>query len=86
MCVEQSNIEKGLDQRINTVDPTSEEASWLRRRRICPQWGGRVSSPGWEDLLEEGTATPSSIRAWRSAWAEEPGRLQSMRSQRVRDN
>ena len=37
----------------------------------------------WEDLLEEGIATQSSILAWRIPWTEEPGRLQSMGSQRV---
>ena len=36
---------------------------------------------GWEDPLEEGTATHSSIPAWRTAWTEEPGGLQSMGSQ-----
>ena len=30
------------------------------------------------DLLEEGMATHSSILAWRTAWTEEPGGLQSM--------
>ena len=39
------------------------------------------SIPGQEDPLEEGMATHSSILAWRIPWAEEPGRLQSMRSQ-----
>ena len=33
---------------------------------------------GWQDPLEEGMATPSSILAWRIPWTEEPGRLQSM--------
>ena len=33
---------------------------------------------GWEDPLEEGMATHSSIRAWRVPWTEEPGRLQSI--------
>ena len=33
---------------------------------------------GWEDPLEEGTATYSSILAWRIPWIEEPGRLQSI--------
>ena len=28
---------------------------------------------GWEDLLEKGMATPSSILAWRTPWTEEPG-------------
>ena len=39
---------------------------------------------GWEDSLEEGVATHSSILAWRMPWTEEPGRLQSMGSQRAR--
>ena len=42
-----------------------------------------VQSLGGEDPLEEEMATHSSIVAWRVAWTEEPGRLQSMRS-RVR--
>ena len=40
-------------------------------------------SLGWEDPLEKGTATYSSILAWRNPWTEEPGRLQSMGLQRV---
>ena len=42
-----------------------------------------VPSLGWEDLLEKGMATHSSILAWRIAWIEEPGEPQSMGSQRV---
>ena len=38
---------------------------------------------GWEDTLEEGMATHSSIPAWRIPWTEEPGGLQYMESQRV---
>ena len=45
-----------------------------------------VRSLGWEDPLEEGMATHSSILAWRIPWTEELGRVQSMRSQRVRHN
>ena len=44
----------------------------------------QVQSLAQEDPLEEGMATHSSILAWRIPWAEEPGRLQSMGSQRVR--
>ena len=44
----------------------------------------RVCSLGWEDPLEKGMATHSSILAWRITWTEEPGRLQSIGSQRVR--
>ena len=35
-----------------------------------------VQSLGWEDPLEEGIATHSSILAWRIPWTEEPGGLQ----------
>ena len=42
-----------------------------------------VQSLGWEDLLEEGMATHSSILAWEILWKEEPGGLQSMGLQRV---
>ena len=43
----------------------------------------RVQSLGQEDPLEKGMATHSSVLAWRIPWAEEPGGLQSMGSQRV---
>ena len=36
----------------------------------------QVRSLGWEDPLEKGMATHSSILAWRIPWTEEPGRLQ----------
>ena len=42
-----------------------------------------VQSLGWEDPLEEGMATHSSILAWRIPWTEEPGGLLSMETQRV---
>ena len=43
----------------------------------------RVRSLGQEDPLEKEMATHSSTLAWRIPWTEEPGRLQSMGSQRV---
>jgi len=46
-------------------------------------WETWVSSLGWEDALEEGLATHSSILAWRIPWTEEPGGLRSLGSQRV---
>ena len=42
-----------------------------------------VQSPGWEHLLEKEVAPHSSTLAWKIPWTEEPGRLQSMGSQRV---
>ena len=44
----------------------------------------RVRFLGWEDPLEEGMATHSSVFAWEIPWTEEPDRLQSMGSQTVR--
>ena len=50
-------------------------------------YGGNIRDmgliPGREDPLEDESATHSSIVAWRVPWAEEPGGLQSMGSQRV---
>ena len=43
----------------------------------------QVQSLGWEDPLEEGMATHSSILAWRIPWTKESGGLQSMESHRV---
>ena len=43
----------------------------------------QVQSLGQEDSLEEGRTTRSSILAWRTPGTEEPGRLQSIVSQRV---
>ena len=60
---------------------------WLRRQRIhLPMQGTQVRSLGWENPLEEEMATHSSILAWKISWIEEPGRLQSMGSQRVRQD
>ena len=43
-----------------------------------------VQSLGWEDPLEKRMATHSSTLAWKIPWTEEPGKLQSMGSQRIR--
>ena len=42
-----------------------------------------VRSLGWEDPLEKEMATHSSILAWEIPWKEEPGKIQSLESQRV---
>ena len=46
----------------------------------------RVLSLGWDEPLEKEMATHSSTLAWKVPWTEEPGMLQSMRSQRVGHN
>ena len=49
-----------------------------------PVVGNLGSILHWEDLLEDGMATHSSVLAWKIPWTGEPGQLQSMESQRVR--
>ena len=55
-------------------------------KNLPVMWETQILSLGQEDPLEKGIATHSSILAWRTPWAEEPGVLQSMRSQRVGHN
>ena len=43
----------------------------------------QAQSLDWQDSLEEGMVTHSSIPAWRIPWTEEPGRLQSIGLQRI---
>ena len=62
-------------------DPGSDSKEWMQENAMQET---QVQSPGWEDPLEKGMATHSSILAWRIPWTEEPGGLQSMVSQRVR--
>ena len=52
-------------------------------KRLPTMWETWVQSLGQEDLLEKAMATHSSTLAWKIPWTEEPGRLQSMGSQRV---
>ena len=52
-------------------------------KRLSTMWETRVRSLGWEDPLEKEMAIHSSTIAWKIPWTEEPGRLQSMGSQRV---
>ena len=70
---------------------------WWLRSAICRNCGflkknlpamreTQIWSLGWEDPLEKGMATHSSILVWRIPWTEEPGGLQSMGSQRVGDS
>ena len=52
-------------------------------RNLPALWETQVRSLDWDDSLEKGTETHSSILAWRIPWIEEPGVLQSMGLQRV---
>ena len=53
-------------------------------KNLPPMQETWVRSLGQEDPLEKEMATHSSILAWEIPWTEDPGRLQSMGSQRVR--
>ena len=60
-------------------------AQWIKNPPAMQEMQGtQVQSLGWEEPLEEGMATHSSILDWRILWIQEPGRLQSMASQRVK--
>ena len=52
-------------------------------KRLSMMRETQVRSLGWEDPLEKEMAIHSSTIAWKIPWTEEPGRLQSMGSQRV---
>jgi len=52
-------------------------------KNLPAMWETRVQSLSREDILAKGMAAHSSILPWRIPWTEEPGRLQSMGSQRV---
>ena len=64
-----------------------EEVSRAQRSKCLPaMWETWVRSLGQEDPLEKGMVTHSSILVWRIPWAEKPGELQSLGSQRDRQD
>ena len=78
-CIGKINIVK------MTVLPKASLVDQLVKRLLAMQ-ETQVRFLGWEDLLEEGMATHSSILAWRILRTEEPGELQFMGSQTVGHN
>ena len=58
-------FKSGTDHYGSAGKESSCNAAWVRSR-------------GWEDPLEKGKATHSSILAWRIPWTEGPGGLQSL--------
>ena len=88
ICQEIFRFSQGKDPgtQISKRDEVSEVSASLVAQTVkClpTMWETRVQSLGREDSLEKEMATHSSILAWRIPWIEEPGRLQSMGSQRV---
>ena len=64
------------------IDGASLVAQMVKCLPVMPET--RTQSSDREDPLEKEMATHSSTLAWKIPWTEEPGRLQSMGSQRVR--
>ena len=71
-------------QNIYTIQWDSLVAQLVKS--LPAMWKTLARSLGHEDPLEKEMATHSSIRAWKIPWTEEPGGLQSMGSQRVRQD
>ena len=71
---------------LGTPTPILGISWWLGGKEFACQCRGQVRFLGQEDPLEKEMTTYSSTFAWEIPWTEEPGRLQSMGSQRVRHN
>ena len=80
----EDTLEKGMATHSSTIawKITSLVAQMVKRLSTMRET--RVRSLGWENPLEKEMAIHSSTIAWKIPWTEEPGRLQSMGSQRVR--
>ena len=65
---------------IEPLSPAFQADALTSEPAVKETW---VQSLSREDLLEKEMATHSSILSWRIPWTEEPGRLQSIRSQRI---
>ena len=69
---------------MSSVTSTSLVAQMVKY--LSTMWETQVRSLGWEDPLEKEMAIQSSTIACKVPWTEEPGRLQSMGSQKVGHN
>ena len=91
------SLERGLEQWAYEYNIVSEYYKYVYSQRLrllakamgqmvnrlSTMWEIRVQSLGWEDPLEKEMAIHSSTIAWKILWTEEPGRLQSVGSERV---
>ena len=85
-CLPQGNSSSYLSWQITFTLSTEKGlvAQMVKNLSTMPET--RVWPLGQEDPLEKGMATHSSILAWRIPWTEEPGGLQSIGSQRIRQD
>ena len=79
---------RAVSANLAVAAPGLQETSLVAQtvKRLSTMQEARVHSLGREDLLEKEMAPHSSVLAWKIPWTEEPGRLQSMGSQRVGHN
>ena len=70
---------------LGKIIPSKGHPRWLSDKESSCQWSRhrRLEFDHWEDLLEKEMTICSSIPAWGIPWTEEPGGLQSVRSQRT---
>ena len=71
------------DNRMGKTRDLFKKIRDTKVKRLSTMQKTWVRSLGWEDPLEKEMAIHSSTIAWKIPWTEEPGRLQSMGSQRV---
>ena len=71
---------------LNMVTGFGTSLVALMVKRLPTMQENQIQSLGQEGLLEKEMATHSSILVWKIPWMEEPGRLQSMGSQKVGHN
>ena len=71
---------------LDTTDQLTHTLVAQTVKHLPAMWETRVRSVGREDSPGEGNGNPLRTPAWKIPWTEEPGRLQSKRSQTVRHN
>ena len=82
-AVGKPGAQRGEDQLGSPSTPTVASLVAQTVKHLSAVQETQVRALGWEDPLEKEMAIHSRTIAWKIPWTEEPGRLQSMGSQRV---
>ena len=83
MCLNPRGFDEGVYNNDSRVGVSDRIMVAQMIKRLPAMWETQVCSSSWEDPLEKEMATHSSTLAWKIPWIEEPGRLQSIGSQRI---
>ena len=78
-----NNSYNNIQTFCNGKDTGASLVAQMIKKNLPAMRETQVQSLGWEDPMEKGMATHSSILAWRILWTEEPSGLQSMVLQRM---